>query len=895
MKSQIKIIPDPKVEESKKGDFFEDLMRHIFEMQRYSITQRVNFTGMEIDLIGKHKDRNEYIYIECKAKENLSTDEIRTFSFDVRFKKVEFGYFLSCVEFEHQVAGVINEMSQREDYKNLYFWGPNKILELLESANLIKALETQEVTKKKLIITKCILAYTFFGKFYVLILAKDIVPAYFCIYNASNNNIVDDEKVIAHLKERIFDIGNNELISFAQEEKSITQPSLFETIAEVQESENWYDYFPASAKYSVGMEDLKKDIFGFLEQIKKKKTERRIFYIVGKSGWGKSSLLTYIRGKCKNKFYRKHYFVLVVDARTASSNNFVALAFNKLIEKAKEANFLPKNYINKRLTITSSFDILYSKVIKKLLRNLQKRHKLLIIIFDQFEDVFRKNIVFKAFHKFLLDVAGMQLNLVVGFSWKSEINIPIDQEGYHLWQQAKNLAFCITMREFNPKETNGIIKQLEKSLGNPIQLELKRRLVEGSQGFPWLTKKLCIHIYKQIRGGKTIEDLIDEELNCEALFKNDLEELSADESKALNYIAARSYEGNFFDVTEVDEKISEVIITALINKRLVIKSGTKYNVYWDIFRDYLVTGNVPPIGESYILHSYPNVCLNTYLLFKNKEKMTLRELKTIHPGSPSEGTIDNKLRVLRSIGLIKKTGDYFQVTQSDTPTSEDGLRQYITEKFKKYTPYLKLIKISTKNVNIEDAISVLKDIFRGVSFTESTWRTYAKYLISWFKFSDLDIRNRIIDIPGEPDNISTFTPQEYPGRDIKIFRKLKDGKKVKNYRKVYRALYDLKSIGLILYSRRIVTLTKTGAMILKNKYLKEIEKLVALEALKTDKIKKASIIFCNNSKCSKQEFTRLTFGLIANIISKQYKEQTSLRLYEWARLIYKCKNLKHEK
>lgn len=890
MKSQIKIIPNPEVEESKKGDFFEDLMRHIFETQRYSITQRVNFTGMEIDLIGKHKDRNECTYIECKAKESLSTDEIRTFSFNVDFKKAEFGYFLSCVEFEHQVAGIINEMSKREEYKNLYFWGPDKILELLESANLIKALETQEVTKKKLMITKCILAYTFFGNFYVLILAKDIVPAYFCIYNASNNNIVDDEKVIANLKEKILDIGDLELISLAQEEKSITQPFSSETIAEVQESENWYDYLPASAKYFVGMEDLKKDIFGFIEQIRKKKTERRIFYIVGKSGWGKSSLLTYIRGKCKNKFYRKHYFVLVVDARTASSNNFVALAFNKLIEKAKEANFLPKNCINKKLNITSSFDILDSKAIKKLLNNLKKHHKLLIIIFDQFEDVFRNNIVFRAFHKFLLDVAGMQLNLVVGFSWKSEINIPIDHEGYHLWQQAKNLAFCITMREFNPKETNGIIKQLEKSLGNPIQLELKRRLVEGSQGFPWLTKKLCIHIYKQIRGGKTIEDLIDEELNCEALFKNDLEELSTDESKALNYIAGRSNEGNFFDVTEVDDKIPEAIIAALINKRLVIKSGTKYNVYWDIFRDYLVTGNVPPIGESYILHSYVGVCLDLYLLFKNKEKMTLQDIKTIHPGNPTEGTIDNKLRVLRSIGLIKKAEEYFQLSRSGIPISEDGFRQYITEKFKKYTPYLKIIKIPDKNINIENVIIILKDIFRGISFAESTWRTYAKYLISWFKFSDLDIKSRLIDIPREPDNIHTFTPQEYPDKDIKIFRKLKDGKKVRNYNKLYSTLYDLRSIGLITYSHKIVNLTTSGAMIQKRKRLKEIKRLIALEAFKTDKIKQANILFCNNPKFTKREFIRAVSSLITSIKSEQYKEQTSFRLYEWARLIYKYKN-----
>ena len=262
------------------------------------------------------------------------------------------------------------------------------------------------------------------------------------------------------------------------------------------------------------------------------------------------------------------------------------------------------NLFYPKLNITSSFDILGSESVHQLLKELEHQNKTLILIFDQFEDVFRKPGLFKAFHKFLLDVNEVKSNLILGFSWKSEINIPIDHEAYHLWQQAKNFAHCISMREFNPSEINGVIKQLEKSIGKPpIDLNLKRRLIESSQGFPWLIKKLCIHTYTQIQAGKTIENLVEQDLNCEVLFKDDVEGLSPGEIKALNYIARRSFDGNFFDATEVDEKIDEPITTVLINNRLVVKSGTKYNVYWDIFRDYLVTGEVPPIGESYILRN----------------------------------------------------------------------------------------------------------------------------------------------------------------------------------------------------------------------------------------------------------------------------------------------------
>jgi len=141
MKKQIKIILDPEKSDSQKGDFFEDLVLRIFETQRYNITQRINFTGMEIDLIAKHRDRSETAYIECKARERLNSDDIKTFAFNVLHQKANYGYFISTIEFEHHVAGLIEEMKDREEYANLYFWGPNKIFELLESAKVIAQLD----------------------------------------------------------------------------------------------------------------------------------------------------------------------------------------------------------------------------------------------------------------------------------------------------------------------------------------------------------------------------------------------------------------------------------------------------------------------------------------------------------------------------------------------------------------------------------------------------------------------------------------------------------------------------------------------------------------------------------------------------------------------------------
>ncbi len=305
MRKQIKIILDPKKSDPKKGDFFEDLIRHIFENQRYDIKQRVNFTGMEIDLIAKHKDRSETAYIECKAKERLNSDSIRTFAFNVEYREANYGYFISTTEFEHQVAGLIEEMKGKKKYSNLYFWGPDKIFELLESAKVITLLDRSKI---KYTITKTILSYTYFGTFYILILMKNTIPTQFCVYNAKRASLISDNDIIEKLKNADPEIRDLNFLPIPSAVKETTEQEFSETVAEVQESENWYDYLPASTKHFIGRKDLRTNLFNFLNQVSSKKTSRRVFYIDGKSGWGKSSLITDLRGRSKNKHYRKRFF-----------------------------------------------------------------------------------------------------------------------------------------------------------------------------------------------------------------------------------------------------------------------------------------------------------------------------------------------------------------------------------------------------------------------------------------------------------------------------------------------------------------------------------------------------------------------------------------------------------
>ncbi len=904
LKKQIKIIFNKVDDSSKKGEFFEELVSAIFSKQRYTITERVNFTGMEIDLIATHKDRfNEKIYIECKAREALSSTDIKSFVFNAQFKDVPYAYFLSVSEYVHQVAGLIEEMGKKKEYQNLYFWGPSKIIELLEEAGTV---EKASFENYQIDIRKEILVYSYFGIFRVLILKTTTESQSFTVIDAKSNLPLENMEAIELIKKYLEELNGLSYLSLFKAKDNNYKPAIeeiptqvSETVAEVKQSDNWYDYLPTSRKHFVGRKDLLQDFSDYIHSIEKKSSFKRVFYIDGKSGWGKSSFVSAIRDKYSNKHNRNKYFVFAVDTRSANTNNFIALSFKAMIEKAYSNNFLDKEFIPNSVEILSNFDILESDSMKKLIKYLKEVDKYLIIIFDQFEDVFRKQIIFKTFYKFLMDVNNLCGNVLLGFSWKTEINIPIDHEAYYLWQTIKSETYCIHMREFDSKEVLGVINQLQKSISLPLESSIKRRIIEGSQGFPWLTKKLCIHTYNQIRTGKSIEKLVEQELNIQALFESDLETLGSEEVKALKYIAKRAFDGNIFDAVEVDDVLDNKVVTALINNRLVVKSGTKYNIYWDIFRDYLVTGEIPTIGESYILRQTPTLCLKVFLSFAIKNEMTLEELTNMLNNTRTENSNLNILRELINLGLVSKKGFYYSVKCKTEEINKQYFIKFIRAKFAYYTPYIKLNNIGISITSFTQLINLLKDTFKGIDIKNETWELYAKNFISWISFLELqefDLQsiyisdrgyNKKLPVKKVKDQRESFTPQKTIQQDIEAFYEL--SKDIDNYDVSIhnKNLYDLSAIGVLYYWGGTVVLYKSGKDLLECKDQDEFDKKFAVLAKKPLKIQRAIELIKENDVKNAKEFRNIADELVENINSEIYRKHTLSKIYSWANFIIK--------
>ena len=176
---------------------------------------------MEIDLIGEHIDRNsEILYVECKAKEKVSSTELRNFAFNVMHKKADFGYFFRTKELEHQAAGLLDEMQNDNRYSNLTFFEPSKIIEMLSEKGRVN-----EPDIKVKNIAKRILVVSHKGDFLLYLVKSSLgsLPTmYYCV-DAKSKVDISDNKIIELLKEKVSDIEklSQKFLEIEPEDKKI--------------------------------------------------------------------------------------------------------------------------------------------------------------------------------------------------------------------------------------------------------------------------------------------------------------------------------------------------------------------------------------------------------------------------------------------------------------------------------------------------------------------------------------------------------------------------------------------------------------------------------------------------------------------------------------------------
>ena len=119
----------------------------------------------------------------------------------------------------------------------------------------------------------------------------------------------------------------------------------------------------------------------------------------------------------------------------------------------------------------------------------------------------------------------MKLNFCLGFAWKTDSTTHSEHPAYFFWHTLSDYRITRKLSPFSDGESGAAISIFEKEINQKLHTDLRHNLIVSSQGYPWLLKKLCIHLYEKIENGADQNNLLENKLDIASLFKEDMDEL----------------------------------------------------------------------------------------------------------------------------------------------------------------------------------------------------------------------------------------------------------------------------------------------------------------------------------------------------------------------------------
>lgn len=497
-------------------------------------------------------------------------------------------------------------------------------------------------------------------------------------------------------------------------------------IVEVVGSVSDFDQFPASPQFFVGRSAALAQLRDLVESlVESTEGKPRVVVLNAQSGLGKSSLALRF-----TSLVRELGGVgLCVDSRTAEQPMFVAASLRRAILRAQEAQLAI-------LPADASFASLESSLDTLKRCTYSSKFRPICLFFDQFENIFRDARLTREFRDLAFGISEVQTPFMVGFAWKTDLVAFTENHPYLLRDQIRSRARVINLDAFGDAELNKLLGRLQDAYGKKLHRDLRDRILEYSQRLPWLFKKLANHILQELQRGVSQGALAGEVLNIQGLFENDLRSLDPAEQRVLRAIARNNAAIPAAEAMELAG--SAEIVQSLINRRMLIPIGTeRFDVYLDIFRDYLNTGAVP-VQDVYMLRVTPSGASKLLRVIRDLRGNTTSE-KAAQVLKTSKTAVLNMARDLRLLGILDAVEGELRFSRevAAKPDLNNAVRQRATLSLRRHKVFLLLSDLLGKGkVTFVEFEKELRGLY-PLKAKPKTWSDYMRAFAFWFQYAGL--------------------------------------------------------------------------------------------------------------------------------------------------------------
>ena len=726
----IEVIPPNGVPPKRQGDVLEKFTADWLQKLGYEVTKNVRTNACELDLYCRHKVCGRIVYVECKAynEKTLSANDLWAFYGKVKGKAdISEGWFVSTGEFGRDAKGFLIERESQDDRESFSFYTPERLVESLIDTKMISS-PPSDLVRKDLkdgeSLGDWVLCLSEFGTHWGSTILRNGVPQAWVVCSTDTiPRIITDETLIESLASLKFSLAKfKSWNDYRRQNESL--PKLTHPIVEVEVGESWTDYRPARPEHFVGRKKDIREVFSFIEKVKSHKTDSRVLAFIGDSGIGKSSFIAKLRYESTKG--KSGVFVFAVDVRAASDSSYVEQAFLNGLNAAQRKGFGCKGV----LQLTNVNHPLESESIKRFLLACERRKQVIVFVLDQFEELYAKAELIDLFNsarKLMLSVISANSNLIISFAWKTDTTIPQDHPAYYMWHGLSDHRFEIRLRQFSEVDANNLIRLFENELSQRLRPDLKKYILDNSQGLPWLLKKFCIHLYARIQNGVSQIDMEKSAFDIATLFEQDLTSLSGEELQCLRLIASNA-PMDWFDAIQT---VSADVIRSLQDKRLVLRKGNKLNLYWDIFQGYVLRKELPEIPFSYIPQS-PSISA----LLRLAHVLNSDCGKTADDLSRDLGltkkTVWNIMSDLIRFGIARNVEGSYYLESGIINDDETTLLRILRETSKRHK-LVSLLKqgYSVKHCGQKQLIELVRSSIPPGNYGTKTLSTYAQKMRQW--------------------------------------------------------------------------------------------------------------------------------------------------------------------